>query len=331
MAEKNTYRLRGKTYPVLRRMTIGRKPYLLVRKLSSSDRQRWQAIDPHAGPGGDMRAIWIIPRSQSSRQHLDTLQRLSQNSPGVPAILEYHDRGKDFVVVMPWVWGQDLRSYLKDARKGKFHWPSVVSTFNYFRRFAHSLRALHSRNLVHGDLKPENLIFCRETGHMVMIDFGSAWTVEKTARRAPGDGQTDAYASPEQHAGQANVDFRSDMFSASVIGYEMLTAEVPYARMGGRAGIDTNRADFADRLVPPSQCRIDKRPLPAGVSKKIDHVITTGLELDARNRFRSDGVWLDALDDIDTDLNRRRTRKPSLVLQTALDLLPETWRQKWFG
>jgi len=331
MHRKETIRFRGRKYPVLRRMTVGGKTYLILEKLSTSERQRWRAFDQHAGPEGDMRTIWVIPRSKSSRQHLDVLKRLSQNSPAMPAILEYHQEQNSFAIIMPWVWGQDLRSFLKRARKGRVRWPGTVETFNLFRRLAHALRSLHQHsNMVHGDLKPENLILCREPNRLVMIDFGSAWTVENTARRQPGDGQTDPYASPEQHSGRPQVDFRSDMFSASVVAYEMLTGEVPYAKMGGRAGLEEHRATFAETLTAPSQACRDPRPLPPRAWKRIDRVIMTGLNLDANSRYATDGVWLDELDDIDTQLNRRRRLSPSSrALQSLLGLVPESWRKKW--
>ena len=184
--------------------------------------------------------------------------------------------------------------------------------------------------MVHGDLKPENLILCRESNRLVMIDFGSAWTVEATAKKGSGDGLTDPYASPEQLNGKRAVDFRSDMFSASVIAYEMFTGDIPYAKMGGRAGIDDNRSTFADTLIPPSKARRDSRPLPPGAWTKIDRVIKTGLALDADQRYRTDGEWLDALDDIDTDLNRRpRLSESSQILQKVLQWLPDSWLKRW--
>jgi serine/threonine protein kinase len=303
-----------------------------LEKVTAGDRRRYKVFDRHAGPkGGDLRMLWYLPKARSSCQHLDGLARLSQNSFGMPAILEYHEQREYFVVVMPWVWGTDLKSYLDCRRNGRPRWPGSLETFNLLRRFAHALNSLHQhRNMVHGDLKPENLIYCREPNRLVMIDFGSAWTVERGAQRTPGDGKTDAYASPEQLNHLSLVDFHSDMFSTSVIAYQMFTGDIPYAKMGGRAGITQERATFADTLIPPSQARRDPRPLPPGAWAKIDRVITTGLALDADSRYRTDREWLDALDDIDTDLNRRHLRSnPSRFLQTIIDWMPESWRRKW--
>lgn len=326
-------RLRGHSYDVIDQIEVGDRSYPVLEKLTAGNRRRYKVFDRNAGPKGDLRMIWYLPRSSTTRQHLDSLTRLSQNSPAMPAILEYREQRGDFVVVMPWVWGEDLCTYLDSRRTGKGHlrWPGSVETFNLLRRFAHALHSLHQhRNMVHGDLKPENLIFCREPNRLVMIDFGSAWTVETTARRGAGDGLTDPYASPEQLNGKRAIDFRSDMFSASVIAYEMFTGDLPYAKMGGRAGIDDNLSTYADTLIPPSKARRDPRPLPPAAWTKIDRVITTGLTLDADRRYRTDSEWLDALDDIDTDLNRRpRLSGSSQVLQTVLQWIPDSWRNRW--
>lgn len=319
MGRTRPVRYRGRTEPVVDEMTLGGKRYLILEKLKGGDRQRYRAFDPLAGPKGDMRAICVLPRSQATGQHVEVLQRLSQNNRDMPAILEYHRRGGQIFLVMPWVWGLDLKTHLRLAGRGRFRWPSAVQAFNLFRRFAHLLRSFHRGcNLVHGDVTPANLVLCRNPNRLVMIDFGSAWAVEKTLARDIGDGKTDPYASPEQHEGREFIDFRSDQFSASVIGYQLLTGDVPYDKMGGKAGHPEFRDEFAETYVPPSQCCRDRRPLPPKVWTKIDRVITKGLSFDSKARYETDELWLDDLDDIDTDLNRRpRENLISRLVRTA--------------
>ena len=278
MSSKQKIRFRGRTYPVIGEMTVGGKRYLILQKLSSGKRQRFQAFDRLAGPRGDLRTLCILPRSPATEQHLQVLQRLSQNNPGLPTILEYHPRRNEIVVVLPWIWGQDLRTFLDRARRGRARWPSAVAAFNLYRRLAHSLKSFHGgRNMVQGDLKPDNLVLCREPNRLVMINFGSAWTVEKTIHRDLGDGYTGLYASPEQHQRRDFIDFRSDMFSASVVAYELLTGALPYDNVGGKAALPDLRTAFVDRLAPPSKSCRDKRPLASGIWAMIDRVLMKAL------------------------------------------------------
>ena len=93
----------------------------------------------------------------------------------------------------------------------------------------------HKKNFVHGDIRPENLVLCREPNRLVLIDFGSAWPVEKTTARSLGDGVSEFYSAPEQLRDNRFADFRSDQFSASVVFYELLTLDLPYEGLGGKA------------------------------------------------------------------------------------------------
>src|SRR5207247_711917 len=103
--------------------------------------------------------------------------------------------------------------------QGRLHprtWPSAHEGFRILRGLAHCVSQLHNHtNCVHGDVKPENIILARHPERAVLIDFGSAWTAERTARRVAGDGHTEPYAAPEQHRGDVAVDFRADQFAVS--------------------------------------------------------------------------------------------------------------------
>ena len=101
---------------------------------------------------------------------------------------------------------------------------------------AHALRHLHHRkNIIHGDVKPANLILTKRTS-LVLIDYGSAWPGERTTQRGGGDGFSPAYAAPELVRGNAAVDWRADQFSVGVILYELLTGKLPFGGLGGSVG-----------------------------------------------------------------------------------------------
>jgi serine/threonine protein kinase len=320
---RETIRFRGHDYPVLDSIRVSGRKYVLLEKLAATPRERYKVFDPTAGPDGDLRALHILPRGLATIQRLKVLKRLSPGNGTFPTLLEYHAHRDKVYVVMTWVWGQDLRSYLRRARTRPRLWPSPFQAFMLFRRLAHGVSLLHHHaNCIHGDLKPENLIVASQPSRVVLIDLGSAWTAERTASRANGDGRTDGYASPEQVRGEIFIDARSDQFSASVIGYELIAHQLPYDNLGGKAGHPEYGAAFAKKLVPPSELSPSRAQLPRNVWRRIDAVIVRGLALDAGKRYPNRNDWLSDLDAIDAELRLRpRISGSNKAVLSCLDWL----------
>jgi serine/threonine protein kinase len=172
--------------------------------------------------------------------------------------------------------------------------------FRLFRGLAHGLHQLNHDNIVHGDLKPDNLILDRTS--LVIIDFGSSWTVENSVMRLAGDGRTDGFASPEQHAGESLIDFRSDQFSATALFFLMLTGDLPYAGLGGKAGRVGIRHEFESRLDRPSELCRDRGKLPEDFWQRIDDLVLQGLAFDPNQRFGDSRSWIGVLNEIDARL-----------------------------
>lgn len=127
--------------------------------------------------------------------------------------------------VMPYVEGESLRQRL-DREKLL----PVGEAVRIAREVAGALAYAHARGVVHRDIKPENLLL--QSGHAVVADFGIALAITV----AGGDRitmtgivlGTPAYMSPEQAAGDPNVDSRSDLYSLGCVLYEMLVGEAPF-------------------------------------------------------------------------------------------------------
>ena len=306
-----TVRFSGRDWPVIDRQTVGRRTYLILEKTGASGRERYLAFDPHAGPGGDTRALLVFPRTASAWQHVRVLKRLSAGNPNLPTILEYQCSNDQILLVLTWVRGPDLRSYLDAVRSNAKPPPSAIEGVRLVRGLAHGLAQLHRRHtIIHGDLKPANLIVARNPSRLVMIDFGSAWFVEQTLHRQEGDGLSRQYAAPELQGGAPIQDFRSDQFSASVILYELLTLQRPYDQLGGQAGLPGIAPRMRDALVPPSRLSPDRGHLPATVWTELDRVVTAGLALDPDGRFPTCDAWLDALDHLYSAMRPRSAHTP---------------------
>jgi serine/threonine-protein kinase len=95
-----------------------------------------------------------------------------------------------------------------------------------------ALAYANARNVVHRDIKPDNILLDSDTGRAMVTDFGIARAVSEgndtrltTTGLAIG---TPAYMSPEQCAGDRSVDGRSDIYSLGIVGYQMLSGDLPF-------------------------------------------------------------------------------------------------------
>lgn len=139
-------------------------------------------------------------------------------------------------VALQWVEGTTLRQWLKDNPQ-----PHIDDVRSIAAQIARGLRALHRQEMIHQDLRPENVMLDRQ-GTVVIVDLGSVavagleQAVPGTLGFTPG---THQYTAPEYLSGD-QVSWRSDQFSLGVIVYEMLTQKFPYGAQVARV---RNRVD----------------------------------------------------------------------------------------
>ncbi len=145
-----------------------------------------------------------------------------------PHILPLYDSGQagEFLYyVMPYVEGESLRERLKRERQLPLEDSRQIA-----REVADALSYAHSRGVVHRDIKPENILLAG--GHARVADFGIA----RAVTAAGGDRLTQTgvavgtplYMSPEQAAGDQDLDGRSDLYSLGCVLFEMLAGEPPF-------------------------------------------------------------------------------------------------------
>ena len=137
------------------------------------------------------------------------------------------------------------------------------------REVAGALAYAHARGVVHRDIKPENILLDRESGRAMVTDFG-------IARAAEGDAKltvtgvaigTPAYMSPEQALGEKEADGRSDIYSLGVVGYVMLTGELPFKASNTPSMMMKH---LTERLRPVREVRPDA---PSDIAAVIEHAL----------------------------------------------------------
>jgi serine/threonine-protein kinase len=137
----------------------------------------------------------------------------------------FGEAGHFVYIVMKYVHGESLAERLRSEKR-----LDTEEARRILHDLALALDYAHREGVVHRDLKAENIILDRSTGRPMLTDFGVALQrsldpVRAEASRAFG---TPHYMSPEQAAGELDIDGRSDLYSLGVLGYYMLTGELPF-------------------------------------------------------------------------------------------------------
>lgn len=305
-----TIRIGNEWLPVIGRQYVNGRVYLLLKELTTGvNGGRFQAFDPKAGLRGELRRLMILPRSPESVRQLSVLQRLRQHENLFAHILDLERSRDDLLIVMDWVPGPTLRTYLTEVREGRLPRPGVREAFRLGRDLARNLCKLHRRSfVVHGDLNPENLILNRGSSRLVLIDFGSSWAIESSKQAREGDGLRAVYSAPEMEEESPTPLEFSDQFVATLLMYEMLTLVVPYEGLGGKAGWSQHRDEMAGTLVPPSSLHKDFHFVTAEIRKGIDQLVLRGLSFSPADRFSSNVAWLQALDQVWAAINEQPKR-----------------------
>lgn len=175
--------------------------------------------------------------------------------------------------IMPYVTGESLRHRL--TREGKL---PVADAARVLWEVADALAYAHAHGVVHRDIKPENILL--EQGHAVLADFGvaRAITEARSGGRLTETGMavgTPAYMSPEQVAGERNVDARADLYALAVVGYEMLAGAAPFSGPNAQAVMAAQLTDTPKSLrdvradTPPAIAQAIGRALAKSPAERV--------------------------------------------------------------
>ena len=143
-----------------------------------------------------------------------------------PNVVNVYDVGQDrglYYMVMELVEGITLKDYIQ--KKGKL---SAKETISISIQMVTGIQAAHNCHIIHRDIKPQNIIISKD-GKVKVTDFGIARATTSTATQAVTTTVMGSvhYTSPEQARGGI-VDEKSDIYSAGITMYEMITGHVPF-------------------------------------------------------------------------------------------------------
>jgi len=223
------------------------------------------------------------------------------NHPHILALYDSGDADGFLFYVMPYIAGESLRNKLEREQQ-----LSVDEALGITRQVASALAHAHAHDVIHRDVKPENILL--HEGEAMVADFGIALAVSAAA-----DGRltqtgitvgTPAYMSPEQAASERTLDARSDVYSLGCVLYEMLAGEPPYTG-------STAQALIAKRLVDPVPA---VRRLRAAVPVGVEQALTKALAKVPADRWASAVAFAEAL------TAPARPRPPSVAVLPFLNL-----------
>ena len=184
-------------------------------------------------------------------------------------------------VIMPFVAGDRLGLWLDEVPLATF--------LKTFEGVLLALSHLHSRDIIHRDVKPENIIVGKGA-HARLLDFDLAVRVDEVQRRSAVAG-TVAYLSPEQAAGRPATK-ASDLYAAGIILYRAVTGEVPFTGSvsevleAHRKRVPDAPSSFREELRPfdpffatlLAKCEQDRFPNAEAVVRALEP-LRSGLEL----------------------------------------------------
>ena len=180
-------------------------------------------------------AIKVLPPELAFREEIRIrFVREAQTAAGLshPHIVPIHSVGEspDGLVyfVMGYVDGESVAARLK--RRGRL---PADEARRIMQETADALGAAHALGIIHRDVKPDNILLEGSRGRVVVTDFGIAKALSSTSGSATLTATgvaigTPHYMSPEQGAGDREIDGRSDIYSLGVVAYQMLTGELPF-------------------------------------------------------------------------------------------------------
>ena len=202
-----------------------------------------------------------------------------------PHILPLFDRGEAesfLYYVMPYVEGESLRERLEREKQ-----LPVDEAVHHAKAIGSALDYAHRQQIVHRDIKPENVMLYE--GEAMVMDFGIAKAVSAASNEIlTQTGMvvgTPAYVSPEQAAGETNLDGQSDQYSLACVLYEMLAGERPFS--GPTAALVMSKR-FTDTAAP-------LRTVRGSVPDHVERAVTKAMSTDPAARFATTALFAQAL------------------------------------
>ncbi|MES2939735.1 MAG: protein kinase [Pseudomonadota bacterium] len=274
----------------------------VVRALHESSRSHVHlAVDEATGQQVALKTPSLDLREDAAYRERFLLEEWVARRIDSPHLLKAHARERPrgaLYIAMEYVEGRMLAQWMLDTPR-----PTLAQVRGIVEQVARGLRAMHRAEMVHQDLRPENVLVDAD-GTVKIIDFGAARVagiVEMDARAPdalPGSAQ---YLAPEFFLGGGGSP-QSDLFSLAVIAFQLLTGQLPYGLEMPKCSSLAQQKRLRCRALQES-----RRDIPAWV----DDALRKALHPDPQRRYGDVAEFVFALHQPDPALQRRA--RPPLI------------------
>lgn len=200
--------------------------------------------------------------------------------PNIVAVYDVSEVDDREFIVMELIDGITLKQYI-NKRGGCLNWRESL---HFISQILQALKHAHSRGIIHRDIKPQNVMVLRD-GSVKVTDFGIARSTTSQATVTQDAIGSVHYISPEQAKGN-HIDARSDLYSAGVVLYEMLTGRLPFE---GDNPVSVAIQHINSIPVPPRELNPD---IPVGM----EQIALKAMASTPDRRYRSAEDMLNDLD-----------------------------------
>jgi serine/threonine protein kinase len=224
------------------------------------------------------------------RQHFyDEARHQAQlDHANIVQMIDYFHIDDDYFLVLEYVDGQSLSEMIDS--KGKNGLPEKQA-LSIVKGMLAGLDAAHRLAILHRDVKSSNVLVDR-SGRARLTDFGIAMQAGGlTTLQGVNVMGTPAYMSPEQLRNSAEIDHRSDVYSAGAVLFEALTGRLPFAG-------ESFEAVAAEQMAHPAP---DPRHFNPKIRRGVAEAVRRALRTDPAERFQGCAAFLKALEKLDSD------------------------------
>ena len=211
---------------------------------------------------------------EAVRENYNLVSTLVHTNIAVYKTLEMDKATGDYYLVMEYVGGEDLRHWMKRMRRENKL--TLETALPVLRQIAEALDYAHKQDVIHRDVKPDNVKILAD-GSVKVLDFGLAAQIRTSQAHVSKDAVaragTNLYKSPEQWQGRSRQGAAADQYSLAVTAYELLSGYVPF--------------EGDDMKLLKDAVLNDKPETIEGLPKYANVALMAGLAKDASGRYAS--------------------------------------------
>ena len=227
----------------------------------------------------------------------------------IVSVYDVSRSGDTEYIVMELVDGITLKQYME--RRGKMDWREAL---HFITQIMRALSHAHSRGIIHRDIKPQNIMVLRD-GSVKVADFGIACLANQGQTLTQEALGSVHYISPEQARGD-RIDARSDIYSAGVVLYEMLTGRLPFE---GDSAVSVAIQHLSSVPLAP-------RDIDPSIPEPLELICMKAMNSDPNKRYASADAMIEDLEkfrrdpSVDMDYIRQELTAPAADTEPTMPL-----------